>query len=77
MMEIRSSLPNCYNSTNKSCILLKTVGCISIDGTFMCWARGTESALEDNPFANEFGTAVDATYQHDEWSSKMGAWESA
>jgi hypothetical protein len=56
---------------------LRAVGCISLNGTFICWARGTESALEDNPFAKEFGTAVDTTHQHDEWFSKMGAWESS
>jgi len=53
---------------------IHTLGCISLNNVFLCFARGTKSALQNNPFGRDLGEPVATTQQHHAWHSKVGSW---
>jgi hypothetical protein len=54
---------------------LHGAGCISINGTFLCFARALESSLKETPFEQKFGKEVERDHQNDTWFGVMGPWD--
>jgi len=47
-------------------------GCMTINDTFLCWVRGTPSALKACPVREGFGDPVAQLPQNDSWFATMG-----